>query len=105
MSSAPWTIDTLAHTLPHPELRQNFWREINLAPVDELPAILERWVRFAERWQADKPRLDALQAYVREHGDVPPEYQPTEQDIADSDAFLAQLEADAGRRHPGSDAA
>lgn len=103
--SQQWTIDTLAHTLPASELRQRFWREINLAPVEELPSVLQRWVDFAERWQADKPRLDAIQAYIREHGDVPPEYQPAEQDIADSDAFIAQLEADTARRRPGSDAA
>lgn len=105
MSSQPWTIDTLAHALPTPELRQEFLREAYLAPVDQLPDTLTPWVRFAERWQAGASYLDEKHAYIREHGEEPPELALSEQDVADSDAFLTRLEADAAQRRSDSSAA
>ncbi|MEU1628587.1 hypothetical protein ABZ746_25390 [Streptomyces sp. NPDC020096] len=75
MSSEPWTIDSIAHALPHPVTRQQFLAEINLAPVDDLPNILQRWIRVAEDWTAAGPRLEALREHYQEHGTLPPDYE------------------------------
>jgi hypothetical protein len=77
MSPQTWTIDAIAHALPHPELRQTFMRETHLAPIGELEAVLDRWIRFVEEFEAGRPRIEALRAHVTEHGQLPPEYAAT----------------------------
>jgi hypothetical protein len=91
--SQPWTIDAIAHALPHPENRQAFWRDVNLTPVDRLPEVIARWQQLAEQWQASRPSLDGLAAYAREHGGELPEGYA---DDGDTDAWLAQLAAGSG---------
>lgn len=77
MSTQTWTIDGIAHALPHPELRQTFMRETHLAPIGELEAVLDRWVRFVETFEAGRPRIEQLRAHVTEHGHLPPGYEAT----------------------------
>ncbi|MEU2724039.1 hypothetical protein [Streptomyces smyrnaeus] len=97
--SEPWTIDSIAHALPHAENRQQFWRDMNLTPVDQLPDVIARWTRFVEQWHASKPGLDRLQTYVRDHGELPPQYQ----DDGTSDEWLTQWRE--SLRQAGTDAA
>ncbi|WP_367139679.1 MULTISPECIES: hypothetical protein [Streptomyces] len=54
MSDTSWTIDSIAHALPHPELRATFMQEVSFTDVQELPAIFERWVDFIHRFEADR---------------------------------------------------
>ncbi|MZE76783.1 hypothetical protein [Streptomyces xinghaiensis] len=70
-----WTIDSIAHALPHSELRATFMREASFTDVHRLPDILQRWVDFIERVEAERPRVEELQAYYRDHGQLPPEHE------------------------------
>lgn len=87
MSAPKWTIDTLAHALPVPGLRQEFLREAHLATLDEMPAVFARWGSLVQRHEAARPKLDALLQYAKEHnGELPPEYA----DDGTTDEWLAQ---------------
>ena len=101
---AEWTIDSIAHALPHPDARQNFLREVNLTPLPELPSVLAKWEWVAQEWTDATPRLEALRAYAIEHGTMPPEYE-TPEAIALSAMFLEQLSADAAMRRTEVNAA
>lgn len=101
---AEWTIDSIAHALPHPDARQNFLREVNLTPLPDLPGVLAKWERAAAEWVEAAPRIEALRAYVVEHGTMPPEYE-TPEAIAQSEMFLEQLRADAAMRRTEVNAA
>lgn len=81
MSDASWTIDSIAHALPHPELRATFMREVSFTEVSELPAILDRYVRFIEKIEADRPRIEALRARIGENGELPDDYAATLVDV------------------------
>lgn len=99
MSEQQWTIDSIAHALPHPVTRQKFLAEINLAPVDELPAVIDKWVTLVERLEASKPALDKILQFAQTHnGELPPQYA----DDGQTDEWLGQWAADLGR---SSDAA
>lgn len=79
----PWTVDAIAHALPHPELRQTFMRQVNLTPLPDLPAVLDKWVRFVGEWEAGQPEIEELRAYALEHdGQLPPEHQETPESVA-----------------------
>lgn len=72
-----WTIDSIAHALPHPELRATFMREASFTGVRQLPDILQRWVDFIERFEAERPRVEALRARIAENGELPADYAAT----------------------------
>ncbi|MGD3108789.1 hypothetical protein [Streptomyces sp. YGL11-2] len=74
MSTEPWTIDSIAHALPHSELRATFAREVSFTDVRELPAILDRWVNFIEQFEAGRDRVEQLRSLVQENGHLPPNY-------------------------------
>jgi len=78
-----WTIDSIAHALPHPVTRQKFLSEINLAPVDQLPTVIDKWVAFIDRWNAGRDHAERLRDYFTEHGHLPPEYEATLIDVTD----------------------
>ena len=100
MSEQPWTIDSIAHALPHPVTRQKFLAEINLAPVDELPDVIGKWVSLVERLAASKPALERVLHFAQTHnGELPPQYA----DDGQTDEWLDQWAADLGQR--SSDAA
>lgn len=96
MSETPWTIDSIAHALPHPVTRQKFLSEINLAPVDQLQAVIDKWVAFIDRWEASRAHAERLRDYYTEHGHLPPEYEATLIDVTD------QVLADAERIRQGA---
>jgi hypothetical protein len=75
VSTQPWTIDAIAHALPHPELRAQFQREATFTEVSQLPAIGDRWVDFIQRFEADQPRVERLRRHVAEHGTLPADYE------------------------------
>jgi len=92
--SEPWTIDSIAHALPHAENRQAFWRALNLAPVDRLPDVVAKWVEFVERWEASKPEIERLRQYALAHdGELPPEHQETEESAAAFEEWREQMRA------------
>lgn len=82
-SEQHWTIDSIAHALPHPLTRQKFLAEVNLAPVGELPAVLGRWVGVAQDWIEAQPRIEALRQHVKDHGGLPAEYESGLVDVTD----------------------
>ncbi|MEU1787075.1 hypothetical protein ABZ553_14620 [Streptomyces sparsogenes] len=96
MSSENWTIDSIAHSLPHPELRAAFQREVSFTEVTKLPAILDKWVDFIERFEAERPRVESLRDYYREHGQLPAEH---ETESADGVALYEQWK---GRQQQGA---
>jgi hypothetical protein len=76
-SEQQWTIDSISHALPHPELRQTFMRETHFTPVADLPEVLARWVDFIQRFEAERPRVEALRARIAENGELPADYAAT----------------------------
>ena len=96
MSGQPWTIDAIAHALPHPVTRQKFLTETNLAPVDQLPAILGRWVRFIEQWESGREQSERVREHSAEFGRRPAEFAATVVDMTD------QLVEDAQPPHRGA---
>lgn len=75
MSGQPHTIDSIAHALPHPEQRATFMRDVSFTPVDQLPARLERWIKFIDDIESGRVKAREVGAYFAEHGRLPDEYQ------------------------------
>ena len=57
-----WTVDRLHHALPHSASRQQLLADVNLTPIDELPAVLDRWAGAAETLKAAASRIAAARA-------------------------------------------
>ncbi|MGI5484968.1 hypothetical protein [Streptomyces lavendofoliae] len=80
MAREEWTVDRLHHALPHSALRQQLLADVNLTPIDELPAVLARWAAAAEALEAAAPRIEAARADLRPgrgpHGGHRPGRQP-----------------------------
>ncbi|OMI34428.1 hypothetical protein [Streptomyces sparsogenes] len=94
MSSENWTIDSIAHALPHPELRATFQREVSFTDVGKLPAIFRRWVQFIEDFEADRPRTEELLSYIEQHGRLLDDYdEDTPESIAAFEDLKARLNA------------
>ncbi|MFE1271316.1 hypothetical protein [Streptomyces sp. NPDC058758] len=92
-----WTVDRLHHALPHSASRQQLLADVNLTPLDRLPAVLDRWARAAETLQAAAGRIAVAraQAAAGQHHD-------------DADDRTADIQHDAGHRgdrQPGRGAA
>jgi hypothetical protein len=73
--STQWTIDSIAHALLHPELRATFLREATFSEIGRLPAVLQRWQRLAEAFEAGRAQLARLAEHYDEHGRLPAEYE------------------------------
>jgi hypothetical protein len=100
MSAEPWTIDSITHALPHPELRATFQREVSFTEVGKLPAILDRWVRFIADIQAGRDEAEGVRTYVREHGRLPDGYDvDTRESRAQFEELRARLEAQRRQGH------
>ncbi|QKV98318.1 hypothetical protein HUT19_42135 (plasmid) [Streptomyces sp. NA02950] len=82
MSGGEWTIDGIAHALSVPEQRMKFLRDINMTPLTELPAVLDRWVRHVTALEAARPRIEALRGQFQETGQLPAEFEETEESVA-----------------------
>lgn len=97
MSEQAWTIDSIAHALPHPELRATFMRQATFTDVAKLPAILERWQRRVEAMQAAQPEIDRVRAYAETHdGETPSEYGETPESRAAWDEWEQSMREQQG---------
>ncbi|MEW2302116.1 hypothetical protein AB0958_19420 [Streptomyces sp. NPDC006655] len=75
LSEGEWTPDAIAHALPTPDMRMEFWRQLNLTAFGELEALGARWLKVIEDLQTGVERAREVNAYQREHGGaLPPEY-------------------------------
>lgn len=85
MSSQDWTIDGIAHALGVPEQRMQFLRDINLTPLQDLPQVLDRWVRHVTALEGAKPAIDRVRAAAAAGEDLPAALQPDEasQDVVE----------------------
>lgn len=83
------TIDGIAYRLASTHLRQEFLRRANTTPVDELPALFEKWEGIAEQDEADRPRIEAIRDYFKANGHLPPEVEATLIDVTDEITALA----------------
>ncbi|WP_310727896.1 hypothetical protein [Streptomyces sp. N2A] len=99
MSTGPWTVDSIAHALPHSELRATFMKEVTFTDVRELPTILDRWVAFIADFEAGRDRVEHLRSLVRENSQLPTGY--TTSLIAMSPDEL-RAEADDSERRRGA---
>ncbi|MEU4489824.1 MULTISPECIES: hypothetical protein [Streptomyces] len=61
-----WTPDSIAHALPTPDMRQEFWRQFNLTALPGLKALGEKWVKVIEELEAAVERGRELHADVSE---------------------------------------
>jgi hypothetical protein len=95
MTTEQWTIDSITHALPHPELRATFQREVSFTEVGKLPAILDRWVRFTTDIQSGQQEVERVRTYIREHGRLPGGY---DAETRESVAQYEELKARAQRR-------
>ncbi|MEU3341996.1 hypothetical protein [Streptomyces sp. NPDC006668] len=92
--SSDWSIDTIVHALPVPELRQQALREIHLAPVDDLQTVVDRWRAIAAEWTlTTAPRVEEARAHVEATGELPAQYEETSESAAAFDSWRQQMEA------------
>jgi hypothetical protein len=92
--SSDWSIDTIVHALPAPELRQQALREIHLAPVDDLQAVVDRWRAIAAEWTlTTAPRVEEARAHVEATGELPTQYEETPESAAAFDSWRQRMEA------------
>ena len=91
--SADWSIDTIVHTLPSPELRQQALRDIHLAPVGKLPAVVEKWRAVAVDWTTTHaPIIETARAAFEQTGKLPAEHQETADSADRLDAWRANMQ-------------
>jgi tRNA A37 N6-isopentenylltransferase MiaA len=97
------SIDTIVHALPSPDMRQQALREIHLAPVDQLPAVVARWQEIASRWVHDEaPRIQTALEAVESTGKLPAEYEETAESADRMDAWRNQMQQLRGQRQAGA---
>lgn len=58
MAHEDWTVDRLHVALPHSASRQQLLQDVNLTPLEELPAVLEGWAKAAEQLEAARPLIE-----------------------------------------------
>lgn len=63
-----WTPDSIAHALPDAGMRQEFWRQFNLTPLDGLKALGEKWVKAIQELEAGVERGRTVRAHQQQHG-------------------------------------
>ena len=91
--SSDWSIDTIVHALPVPELRQQALREIHLAPVAELQNVVDRWRAIAAEWTlTTAPRIEEARAQIEATGELPPQYEETPESAARFDDWRHHME-------------
>ncbi|MFJ2833580.1 hypothetical protein ACIPC1_39585 [Streptomyces sp. NPDC087263] len=97
--SADWSIDTIVHALPVPELRQQALREIHLAPVDQLQDVVDRWRAIAAEWtQTTAPRIEEARAQLQATGDLPSQYEETPESVDAFESWRASMQASRQQR-------
>ncbi|MGG2461153.1 hypothetical protein ACO0M4_15240 [Streptomyces sp. RGM 3693] len=73
-SGRSWTVDGISHALPHSELRATFMQEVAFTDVRDVPAVLNRWMKFIESFEADRERVEHLRTTFRGAGHLPSTY-------------------------------
>ncbi|MCD9194233.1 hypothetical protein [Streptomyces albireticuli] len=96
-SQQAWTIDSISHALPHPELRATFMREATFTDVRDLPTILDRWVQLIEDFEAGRDRVEQLRETIRQNGQLPDTYLASLLNVTED-----ELRADAGLSQRGA---
>ncbi|MCX4827039.1 hypothetical protein OG883_46230 [Streptomyces sp. NBC_01142] len=87
MGNADWTPDSIAHALPDAGMRQEFWRQFNLTPLDGLKALGEKWVKAIEDLEGAVERGRAVRAFQQQNGgELPAEYSDVTDLIVESRA-------------------
>ncbi|WP_306340128.1 hypothetical protein [Streptomyces sp. AS13] len=71
MAHEDWTVDRLHVALPHSASRQQLLQDVNLTPIEDLPAVLDGWASAAEQLEAARPRIEAARAHMKTHGVLP----------------------------------
>ena len=91
--SADWTIDTIIHALPSPDMRQQALREIHLAPVDQLATVVEKWRTIAVCWvHQEARRIQTALTAAESTGKLPAEYEETAESAGGMDAWRNRME-------------
>ncbi|WP_030756646.1 hypothetical protein [Streptomyces sp. NRRL F-5135] len=65
MGHEAWTVDRLHHALPHSALRQQLLHDVNLTPIEALPAALDRWTRVVEQLENEAPGIEAARTAAK----------------------------------------
>ncbi|MFK0291945.1 hypothetical protein ACIQU6_15935 [Streptomyces sp. NPDC090442] len=99
-SGRSWTVDGIAHALPHSELRATFMQEVGFSDVRELPGILDRWMRFIETFEADRERVERLRTTLSGAGNLPANYRAALVDVTTEE--LRSAAGDTGPRGRGA---
>ncbi|MGW4390978.1 hypothetical protein [Streptomyces sp. NPDC004685] len=93
MSGYDWSIDTIVHALPSPDMRQQALREVHLAPLDQLQEVVARWRAVAVRWvEVETPRIEEARALHTATGRLPVEHEETAESADRFDAWRQQME-------------
>lgn len=91
MSGHDWSIDTIVHALPSPDMRQQALRDIHLAPVGQVEQVIARWQAVAARWvQVEQPRIEEARAHHDATGRLPAEHEETAESADRFDAWRQQ---------------
>lgn len=101
--SADWTIDTIIHALPSPDLRQQALRDIHLAPVDQLVKVVEKWRAIAAQWTyVERPRIEEALGAHEATGKLPVEHEETPESADQFDAWRHQMQQVRRERQAGA---
>ncbi|MDP5315567.1 hypothetical protein [Streptomyces poriferorum] len=71
MAHEDWTVDRLHVALPHSASRQQLLQDVNLTPIEDLPAVLDGWASAAEQLESARPRIEAARAHMKTRGVLP----------------------------------
>ncbi|MET7544008.1 hypothetical protein [Streptomyces sp. NPDC005507] len=92
MSGHDWSIDTIVHALPSPDMRQQALREVHLVPLDQLEEVVARWRAVAVRWvEVEAPRIEEARAQHEATGRLPAELEETAESADRFDAWRQQM--------------
>ncbi|MGW0188132.1 hypothetical protein ACWDV7_20505 [Streptomyces sp. NPDC003362] len=98
-----WSIDTIVHALPFPDMRQQALRDIHLAPVDELTAVVDKWRAIAVHWATQEaPRIENALSTYEATGKLPAEYDETPEASDQFDAWRHQMQQLRQQRQAGA---
>jgi hypothetical protein len=101
--STDWSIDTIVHALPSPDMRQQALRDIHLAPVDQLPAVVTKWRAVAVQWTTTHaPIIESARAAFEQTGKLPAEHHETAESADQFDAWRNQMEQLRRQRQAGA---
>lgn len=93
MSGHDWSIDTIVHALPSPDMRQQCLRECHLAPLGELETVVDKWRAEAARWvEVEAPRIETARAQYDATGTLPAEHEETPESAARFDAWRQHMQ-------------